>query len=72
VDILECDASLLKDVYDSFAGYSAWKLCEMSRSEEPWRLAVLGTAIDEQLIKEYFVREIINWDEYDVSQRLHS
>ncbi|MDR1330037.1 MAG: DUF4065 domain-containing protein [Oscillospiraceae bacterium] len=58
------DKSLLEDVYYSFAGYSAWKLREMTHNEDPWKLTPPGGVIDTGLIKDYFTREIINWDEY--------
>jgi uncharacterized phage-associated protein len=64
----ECDKSLLEDVYNSFAGYSAWKLREMSHNEEPWKLTPLSGQISEPLIKDYFDREVINWEDYGKAQ----
>jgi uncharacterized phage-associated protein len=58
------DKSLLEDVYYSFAGFSAWKLREMTHSEEPWKETPLGGIIDPLLIKDYFCREVIEWAEY--------
>jgi uncharacterized phage-associated protein len=62
--ISDRDKALLEDVYYSFAGYSAWKLREMTHNEDPWKLTPPGGIIDIKLIKEYFTQEVINWDEY--------
>jgi uncharacterized phage-associated protein len=63
-DINEYDKSLLEDVFYSFAGFSAWKLREMTHNEEPWQKTPSGKVIDPVLIRDYFRREIIDWDEY--------
>ncbi|MDR1135842.1 MAG: DUF4065 domain-containing protein [Clostridiales Family XIII bacterium] len=62
-DIADEDKSLLEDVYQSFAGYSAWGLREMTHNEAPWKETPQGEAIDPVLIKDYFECEIINWGE---------
>jgi uncharacterized phage-associated protein len=58
------DKSLLEDVYYSFSGFSAWKLREMTHNEDPWKNTPRNHIIDPDLIKDYFTREIIDWDEY--------
>jgi uncharacterized phage-associated protein len=62
-DIDEADRDLLEGVFDEFSSYSAWKLRDMTHNEEPWKHTPAGGIIDEALIKDYFDREIINWDE---------
>jgi uncharacterized phage-associated protein len=55
------DKDLLETVYQAFSQYSAWKLREMTHQEDPWKNTPYSTAIDTNLIKDYFQREIIDW-----------
>jgi uncharacterized phage-associated protein len=54
------DKEMLEAVYQYFSQYSAWKLREMTHQEAPWKNTQLSTAISEDLIKDYFKREIID------------
>jgi uncharacterized phage-associated protein len=60
----DSDKSILEDVYYSFAGFSAWKLREMTHNEDPWKKTPRDEIMDIGLIKDYFDREIIDWSEY--------
>jgi uncharacterized phage-associated protein len=62
-DIDEDDRHLLEDIFDEYSCFSAWKLRDMVLSEDPWKLTKLGEIIDSALIKDYFVRAIISWDD---------
>lgn len=50
---------ILREVFDVFGQYSAWKLREMTHSEEPWKNTPRNGVIDTNLIKDYFKREYI-------------
>lgn len=51
--------SILEEVYDCFGQYSAWKLRNMTHSEEPWQNTELNDIIPNELIRDYFKREYI-------------
>lgn len=50
---------ILEAVYDTFGRMSAWTLRERTHNEDPWMLTARDAVIDEDLIKNYFLREII-------------
>lgn len=50
---------ILREVFDVFGQYSAWKLREMTHSEDPWKLTERNKVIEIDLIKDYFKREYI-------------
>lgn len=50
---------ILKEVFDVFGQYSAWKLREMTHSETPWRETERNGIIDKEAIKDYFKKEYI-------------
>jgi len=50
---------ILEEVYDCFGQYSAWKLRNMTHEEEPWKNTKPNEVIDLEIIKNYFMREII-------------
>ena len=50
---------ILKQVYDVFGQYSAWKLREMTHGEDPWRDTKQSDVISTDKIRDYFVREYI-------------
>ena len=55
-DILET----LELTYSNFAGYTAWQLRNMTHEEgTPWSKTALNSIIDNELIREYFEREIV-------------
>jgi uncharacterized phage-associated protein len=56
------DKELLELVYQEFSQYSAWKLREMTHKEDPWKKTPFGAVISQELIKNYFKREIIDED----------
>ena len=51
--------AVLKEVFEVFGQYSAWKLREMNHREEPWKRTPKNEVIEKDLIKEYFEREYI-------------
>lgn len=50
---------LLKEVYDTFGQYSAWKLRDMTHSETPWKTTEQSKVISKEKIKEYFKQEYL-------------
>ena len=46
--------SLLKEVYQVYGQFSAWKLRNMTHSEKPWIETARNAAIDRQLMKDFF------------------
>lgn len=55
----EDENNLLKEVYDTFGQYSAWKLRNMTHEERPWRETEQNAVISQQLIKDYFKQEYL-------------
>lgn len=53
-NINEEDEELLKEVYNTFAKYSAWGLREMTHREKPWIDTPRNCEISQESIKEYF------------------
>lgn len=51
--------NILEEVYDCFGQYSAWKLRNMTHSEEPWISTDINEVISNDKIKDYFKREYI-------------
>lgn len=50
---------LLKEVYDTFGQYSAWKLRNMTHDETPWKVTPQNAEIDSNTIKQYFKQEYL-------------
>lgn len=50
---------LLREVYDTFGQYSAWKLRNMTHSETPWKSTCQNSAISNDVIKDYFKQEYL-------------
>lgn len=50
---------LLKDVYDTFGQYSAWKLRNMTHNEAPWKTTHQNDIIPLPIIKDYFQQEYL-------------
>jgi len=50
---------ILKEVYNVFGQYSAWKLRNMTHSEAPWKQTELNHEISIEAIRDYFVKEYI-------------
>lgn len=50
---------LLKEVYDTFGQYSAWKLRNMTHNETPWRSTRQNDIIPLSVIKDYFQQEYL-------------
>ena len=68
VEKIEADTKtreLLEYVYDEFAIYTAWQLREMSHDKNgPWyKTKRKGEIIDNEAIKEYFKKEVLNEEE---------
>lgn len=59
LDFSEDENELLKDVYDTFGQYSAWKLRDMTHQEDPWKHTPKNQVIGKDVIKDYFQREYI-------------
>lgn len=51
--------SLLREVYDTFGIYSAWKLRDMTHQETPWKETKINNVIDLGSIKTYFQENYI-------------
>lgn len=51
--------ALLKEVYDTFGQYSAWKLRNMTHAETPWLTTEQSKVIAPEKIKEYFKQEYL-------------
>ena len=61
-DVNEIDSetqAILREVFDVFGQYSAWKLREMTHNEEPWKTTRQSEVIDNDKICDYFKREYI-------------
>ena len=62
IDMSEFDDEeneLLKQVYEVFGQYSAWKLRNMTHQETPWKETKNGEVISTEIIKEYFLKEYV-------------
>ena len=49
---------LLKEVYDVYGQFSAWKLRNMTHTERPWLETQRNNIISKDLLKEYFLTQI--------------
>ena len=66
------DKDILASVYDRFGQYSAWKLRNMTHSEDPWALTADNCTISPELIKKYFEDNYINTESvYVISNALN-
>ena len=54
------EESLLEEVYNTFAKYSAWGLRNMTHQETPWISTQQSSVIDNEVIKKYFKENYIN------------
>lgn len=54
---------ILKEVFDVYGQYSAWKLRNMTHSEAPWKSifkeGVFNQVISKELIKDYFINVVL-------------
>ena len=50
---------LLREVYDTFGQYSAWKLRNMTHNETPWASTPQNSVIPQDIIKQYFKQEYL-------------
>lgn len=51
--------NLLKEVYETFGQYSAWKLRNMTHNETPWKSTHQNSTISQDIIKDYFKKEYL-------------
>lgn len=51
--------AILKEVFDVFGQYAAWKLRDMTHNEAPWKETKQGDIIDKERIKSFFKAEYI-------------
>lgn len=51
--------NLLKEVYETFGQYSAWKLRNMTHNETPWKSTHQNDVIPQDVIKDYFKKEYL-------------
>lgn len=51
---------ILRQVYDEFGQYSAWKLRNMTHEETPWRTTAKNDVIPNDVIKKYFLENYID------------
>ena len=56
------DMAILKDVFDVFGQYYAWKLRNMTHEEDPWKNTPQNQEINVDVIREYFLKEYIQLD----------
>lgn len=54
------EESLLEEVYNTFAKYSAWGLRNMTHQETPWLNTQQSDVIDNEVIKKYFKENYLN------------
>lgn len=63
VEKIDGDSSaheVLEFVYENFSIYTAWQLREMSHAKNgPWYKTSANSTIDNELIKEYFKKEVV-------------
>lgn len=52
------EIELLKEVYDVYGQFSAWKLRNMTHAERPWLETQRNNIITKDLLKEYFLTQI--------------
>ena len=50
---------VLETVHNFYGKYSAWRLREMTHDEKPWRQTPRNEIISEELIKDYFSKEVL-------------
>jgi len=50
---------VLREVYNTFGQYSAWKLRNMTHDETPWRQTPKNDIINNGLIQEYFQKHYV-------------
>lgn len=55
----EEENELLREVYDTFGQYSAWKLRNMTHNETPWLSTKQNSVISQDVIKQYFKQEYL-------------
>lgn len=60
-DFSEEENNLLRQVYEEFGQYSAWKLRNMTHEERPWKETKRNFVIPIDLIKDYFVQEYVDY-----------
>lgn len=53
-DFPEEKIGLLKEVFETYGQYSAWKLSEMTHDEKPWVDTKTNQSISDDLMKDYF------------------
>lgn len=51
--------NVLEVVYDHYGKYSAWHLRNMTHDERPWLETPLNSVIEKELIKEFFIDEVL-------------
>ncbi len=49
---------LLKEIYEVYGQFSAWKLRNMTHSEQPWLATERNQVIDNALLAEYFKTQL--------------
>lgn len=55
----DSENELLREVYDTFGQYSAWKLRNMTHEEAPWKETVRNKVISVDSIRDYFKQEYL-------------
>lgn len=51
--------AILDEVFEAFGQFSAWKLREMTHSEDPWKSTKRNDVIPNGMIRDYFVKNIV-------------
>lgn len=58
-DFTKDENDLLKEVYNTFGQYSAWKLRNMTHEETPWKSTRQNDVIPQNVIMDYFKQEYL-------------
>lgn len=55
----QCKADVLEFVFEEFGQYTAWALRNKTHKEKPWLTTKQNSIITKELIREYFLDEVI-------------
>lgn len=58
-----CYKNTLEATFENYGKYTAWHLRNMTHNERPWKETPDSGIISTDLIKEYFVQEVVDMDE---------
>lgn len=61
--LTERELEFLKEVYEVFGQFSAFKLVEMTHNEPPWKSTTINSEITHPKLKRYFLTQVNSDDE---------